>query len=450
MASSLRTFLAAVAEKRQLSNVGSKSSALSPHPLPDRDSEEPVPRYGRWLPRDELERKSRPIVFDFTALCDRAIRLCPGAKEIIKWEEREAVVARLPTGNAGPPRLTTSSEVATMTYLDDPSKPIGTEYITQEHVAGVQLHQTWPKMNPQQHMLCTKMLSLAMRDMASLDFPAYGSLYFSDAPLESHMKIPFEEGFCIGPNCSPVFWNRNPGEHELYGGTSPNCGRDLAGYYLGLIETGFSPLPKEDAGNRDLLLHQGSIQDHFNFLEISKEVMQKVIKGKRIQDAATPALLHPDFHKSNILCLSRGSNRYYWSTPDFAALPLELEGTTLQNGQEECKDPGQKQREEKDAWICYQTYDFCMKGPAPKLRPARSVDPILFRVFQYCHTTWRENFEGFETHSDGWVPNNVWGAAKDAHRAAYDEWIRTTRESESRGNGLTVAKAHNLWPLDAR
>lgn len=60
--------------------------------------------------------------------------------------------------------------------------------------------------------------------MASLDSPAYGSLYFSDGPLESHMKIPFEQGFCIGPHCSPVFWNRNPGELELYGGPSPNCG----------------------------------------------------------------------------------------------------------------------------------------------------------------------------------------------------------------------------------
>jgi hypothetical protein len=109
-------------------------------------------------------------------------------------------------------------------WSDDSSNPIGTEYIFQEHVAGVQLHQMWPKMNSEHHMLCTKMLSLAMRDMAALNFPAYGSLYFSDAPLESHVKIPFERGFCIGPHCSPVFWNRNPGELELYGGPSPNCG----------------------------------------------------------------------------------------------------------------------------------------------------------------------------------------------------------------------------------
>jgi hypothetical protein len=67
-------------------------------------------------------------------------------------------------------------------------------------------------------------------------------------------------------------------------------GRDLTGYCLGLIEAGFYRLPKRRASNRDLLPHQGSIQDHINLLEISKEVMQKLVKDKRIQDAATPAL----------------------------------------------------------------------------------------------------------------------------------------------------------------
>ncbi|XRM39190.1 hypothetical protein ABZX51_002558 [Aspergillus tubingensis] len=142
------------------------------------------------------------------------------------------IVARLPTVIAGPPRLTTNSEVATMTYLrsklslpipkvldwsDDPANPIGTEYIVQEHVEGVQLHQMWLHMNSEQHMLCTKALSMAIKQMASLDFPAYGSLYFADAPLEAHLRIPFEQGFCIGPHCSPVFWNRDIGELELYG-----------------------------------------------------------------------------------------------------------------------------------------------------------------------------------------------------------------------------------------
>jgi hypothetical protein len=235
-----------------------------------------------------------------------------------------------------------------------------------------------------------------------------------------------------------------------------------------------------------------------------------------------PLLQLCDFHKRNIY-VSAGDPTvitgvidwqsasiepafiYANEAPDFAALPEESEGkgNIFENGQEEHKTPGQKEREWRDASICYQTYDVCMKGLAPKLRPARLLDPTLFRVFHYCHTTWRDSatalrqelielsvrrtelglqgscpfspteeelkkhardYEDFETvqrlklwlrnslhtNSDGWVPNNVWNAAKYAHRAAYDEWIQTARESEARGEGLTVAKADKLWPFDAR
>jgi hypothetical protein len=79
-------------------------------------------------------------------------------------------------------------------------------------------------MTSEQHMLCTKALSLAMKEMASLDFPAYESLYFSDAPIDSALKIPFEGDFCIGLHCGSVFWKRGPGEDEVYEVLSLNCG----------------------------------------------------------------------------------------------------------------------------------------------------------------------------------------------------------------------------------
>ena len=69
--------------------------------------------------------------FDFDALRKRVIELCPGAISIARWEKMEGgyniififtcdnarrVVARLPTSVAGPARLTTNSEVSTITY----------------------------------------------------------------------------------------------------------------------------------------------------------------------------------------------------------------------------------------------------------------------------------------------------------------------------------------------
>ncbi|KAJ5576504.1 hypothetical protein N7535_003430 [Penicillium sp. DV-2018c] len=505
--------------------MGNKNSAPSPptwldSTSPGTDLQEMTRRHdpysytdGRWLKRDELQRNSRQVMFDFSALCERVVYICPGATKIVKYEKREGgfnrvflltmdngpcVVARIPTGIAGPPRLTTNSEVATMTYLqsklslpipkildwnDDPSNPTGTEYIIQEHVLGVQLHQEWHKMNSRQHMLCTKPLSYTMKSMASLDFPAYGSLYFADAPLDSDSKIPFEAGLL--PNCGP--W------------------RDLTSYCRGLIDTGFSRLPKEEVNDPKLLPYQGSIQDHIRLLKASRKVIQKLIEDKRIADAATPALLHPDFHKRNIYVSAEDptviTGLIDWqSTSIEPAVPVEDLLGDEQNERELSKE---QERDLKDASICHQTYDVIMTGITPKLRPARLLDPTLFRLFHYCHTSWRdsatavrqeliglsarwaelglegscpysptdaeleqhardyENFEAVQalkswlrdnlgTDSDGWIPHDAWDAAKVAHRAAYDEWIETAKEAESRGEDMTVAKADKMCPFDAR
>ena len=86
---------------------------------------------GRWLRRDMLERDARVLNFDFDALRKRVLELCPGALAIARCEKKEGgynrvfiftcdnakrLVARLPTFVAGPARLTTNSEVATIRY----------------------------------------------------------------------------------------------------------------------------------------------------------------------------------------------------------------------------------------------------------------------------------------------------------------------------------------------
>lgn len=133
--------------------------------------------------------------------------------------------------------------------------------------------------------------------------------------------------------------------------------------------------------------------------------MQRLIADKRIQDAATPALLHPDFHKRNIYVSAEDPTAitglidwqsasiepafiYANETPDFATLPEELDEDMFEH---EKGDPKAKEKEQKDASICHQTYDVCMKGLTPKLRPARLLNPTLFRLFHYTHTSWRDS-----------------------------------------------------------
>lgn len=96
---------------------------------------------GRWLHQDELQRKARYVQFDLSGLCEIAIGLSEGASCVTSYEKKEggynrvfiltmdtgkSVIARISMRVAGPPRLTTNSEVATIEYRTNlsPSGPL--------------------------------------------------------------------------------------------------------------------------------------------------------------------------------------------------------------------------------------------------------------------------------------------------------------------------------------
>lgn len=84
------------------------------------------------------------------------------------------VVAKIPTKLAGPPRLTTSSEVATMQLISEKTTvpvprilnwnnnshgQLGTEYIIMDFIDGVRLGEVWDTMDALQRLQCTEKLS---------------------------------------------------------------------------------------------------------------------------------------------------------------------------------------------------------------------------------------------------------------------------------------------------
>lgn len=185
-------------------------------------------------------------------------------------------------------------------------------------------------------------------------------------------------------------------------------GRNLPTYCRGLIDTGFSRIPKTEIQADKRLSYQGSIQEHIRLLNISREVIEKLMESPLIQNAASPTLLHADLHKRNI-CVSDDDPTlvtglidwqstsvepafvYANETPDFAAL---LDHVSLVD--ENLEPPGRKREREydqkdKDAIYCSQTFDVCMTGFVPKLRAARALDDTLLRPFRYCYTSWRDS-----------------------------------------------------------
>lgn len=109
-------------------------------------------------------------------------------------------------------------------WNDDPANPTGTEYIIMEHASGVQLHGKWNTMDTLQKMLCVKSAATLVKDMARLQFPVYGSLYFADAPIHPSLKVDLSDGFCIGPHCGAHYWSLEPGESRYYERKKANQG----------------------------------------------------------------------------------------------------------------------------------------------------------------------------------------------------------------------------------
>lgn len=128
---------------------------------------------GRWLWNEETQLAARSISFDVEALKKTACRAlhaqsCTSLQKIgeggsnkalrLTMDDGRTLIAKLPHPNAGPAKLTTSSEVATMDYarsvLNLPvpkvfswsstkDNPVGSEYVLMEEAKGSQLSSVW-------------------------------------------------------------------------------------------------------------------------------------------------------------------------------------------------------------------------------------------------------------------------------------------------------------------
>lgn len=108
-------------------------------------------------------------------------------------------------------------------WSDDPTNVIGAEYIIMDYIGSIRLQERWATMNAVEHLKCTKALCDIIADMSKIQFPAYGSLYFTNA-MSSGIPIEQSPEFCIGPHCGADFWNCDPYERSRYGNSNRDHG----------------------------------------------------------------------------------------------------------------------------------------------------------------------------------------------------------------------------------
>ncbi|KAL8860622.1 MAG: hypothetical protein Q9178_002975 [Gyalolechia marmorata] len=338
-----------------------------------------------------------------------------------------------------------------------------------EHAVGVQLHQKWPTMSGEQQITCIEAISRNIQQLAAIKFPAYGSLYFDDIPIDSA-------------------WS------------------DLAAYCNGLIDTGLSRLPPVDKTLPESPHLSESVATHTRLLSFGRDVIHKLSKDPRIRATAAPTLHHADLHKRNIFVSDDDPTiitdiidwqsssiepafEYADVTPDFA-------GPTP-NFSFEDKPADIK------AELCKEAFDACLQCLVPRLSAARALDGNLLRPFRYCHRTWRDGavafrqelmeissrwkelglpdscpyplptsdglvvyrreFENFvaarklkqrlicllDTTPDGWVPTEFWEATKSAHKEAFDGIAQAMRDAEVTGDeSMSEEELRKMWPFD--
>ncbi|ROV87932.1 hypothetical protein VSDG_09452 [Cytospora chrysosperma] len=397
---------------------------------------------GCWLRADAAQRDARRVRFDFATLCQKAINSSPGAKEILKGVKVEGnfnrafilhldngsrVVARIPFSVAGPPRLVTNSEVATIAYIrentsipvpkildwsDDPTNPSGTEYIIMEYAPGVQLHEIWPQMDSLQHMRCVQSLTLLVKELHDLTFPAYGSIYIDNDFIDTAHRVPLRGNFFIGPHCSSRYFPCYPGDQHMYGRKPPNQGpwNTFDEFRRGLVDAGISRVPEQTPRGRTDF--RGTAEANVELLTRGAVVLEALSRDPRIGNISAPLLFHPDLHKRNIFVDPNDPTKitavidwqstcldpalfYFQDIPDLCSSTEELYQQPDSDGGLSPEETAKRDRSAKDVAICQQTWDVGLKGWAPRLYAAQKTDDTLTRPFRYCYSCWKDGATGF-------------------------------------------------------
>ncbi|PGH15057.1 hypothetical protein AJ80_05682 [Polytolypa hystricis UAMH7299] len=288
------------------------------------------------------------------------------------------VVAKLPFALAGPSNLATASEVATIKFLQaKTSIPI-------PEILDWSVDST-NTIGSDQQVRCIDAIYQNVKEMVDIEFPAFGSLYLVDSPLDPSHRQPSDELFCIGPHCGSRYWDCNVGEPRYYHNTKPNHGprTNLEEYCDGLIDAGLSKIPLVDPELEKRPFYHGSVQAHLNLLKDTRAVLKKMSADPRIQSAVTPVLFHPDLHKRNIF-VSEDDPSIVTAIIDWQSISIEPAFWYAD------EVPDFTVPTEPENLLCTRTFELCSQYLTPKLSGPRLMDETLFRPFRYSYRTWKD------------------------------------------------------------
>lgn len=81
-----------------------------------------------------------------------------------------------------------------------------------------------PGMTSIQKFRCIEDIYQKIKEMMDFEFPAFGSLYFVDSPVDSADRVLLDDKFCIGPHCRSSYWDCDVSDPRYYHEVGSNRG----------------------------------------------------------------------------------------------------------------------------------------------------------------------------------------------------------------------------------
>ncbi|EFE38458.1 hypothetical protein TRV_06882 [Trichophyton verrucosum HKI 0517] len=294
----------------------------------------------RFLSDEAKELAQRYIKFDVNELAKTAARISgPGTRECIRVEKMAdglyskallltmddgvQVIGKVPNPNAGIPRFTTASEVATMDFvrniLGTPApkvlgwssgtdNPVGAEYIIMEKIPGVQLETLWNKLDVEMKVNIVKEIAGYQRGWTLTSFPQYGSIYYKeDIPNATSLTYTNKNGeqvtddrFTVGPSTSRQHFDDGRASVKFDRGPwgSPLDYAKAAGYREMECITQIPKLPKSPIGLYGPQTYRPSKEKKIRALQAYMEIVDHLLPDDK--SITGSHLWHNDLHAENI------------------------------------------------------------------------------------------------------------------------------------------------------
>jgi hypothetical protein len=230
-------------------------------------------------------------------------------------------------------------------------------------------------------------------------------------------------------------------------------------------------------------------------------------EDRRIRNAATPTLFHPDLHKRNIF-VSDDDPTIITGIIDWQSSSIEPAfwyANEIPDFARPVAHPSLKDQLEPNSERCAKAFNICTQFLVPKLSGPRLMDEALFRPFRYCYRTWKDGavafrhdlietsqhwkelgfagscpfpipapeelaahqkeYKTFEaahdlrynlssllnTASDGWVPPEDWEATESAAKEMLDGMLQAVLTNENPDDDEPIKDEGDLrkiWPFD--